>query len=126
MIFRQIAKDVRVESNSDGTAQDFELEPSPGGHVIKVCNYMVVVKQKSGTNARLGLKLNHGPNGIVSIAHSQPVAVTTLGAGVLLIGGDSDVTKVLSEYLHVILTCQSTGGNREWAVCDVYEMRKPF
>ena len=125
MMFKLIAQNQRVESDAAGASQDFEINPSTGGHMVKVAHYQIVVKQKSSTSARLGLKLDHGPNGKDHILHSTPIVLTTLSGPNLLVG-DSDTTKVVGEVLHPIVQCASTGASREWALVDVYEMRKPF
>lgn len=126
MFFRLVQKDVRVECGASGEDVAVELSPSAGGHLVRVINFMLVVKQKSSDAVELGMKLNHGPDGKNHITHSTPIGQAAVGAGITLKSGDSDSTKVIGEWLHPIALVGSTGATREWVVFDAYEMRKPF
>ncbi len=126
MLFKKVGDNLRVQSGTGGEDTTWELAPSPGGHTTKVVNYMVVIKQKSSTAVEIGVSLYHGPNGRNCVLHSTPISSTAIGAGVDLVSGDADTSKIIGEWLHPRIICGSTGATVEWAVIDVYEMRKPF
>lgn len=127
MFFRKIASNVRIESTSGGGIQEFPLQASPGGHTVKAVGYHIRIIQFSSNDAQVGLKLNHGPDGCANINHSTPISATTLSPTVTLLAGDtSQSTVMIGEWLHPILLCDSGAAQRDWAVVDVYEMRKPF
>lgn len=124
MQFKKIAAHYRVECPAGGTGTA-PLPPSSGGRFIKSVNYMVEILAASSTNAKLGLALNHGPNGQVSLLHSTPITATSLTAGILLLSGDASSGSVIGEYLHPIISVSGTGA-AEWVLFNVYETRKPF
>lgn len=126
MFFRLIGRDIRAECGANGEDQKIELAPEAGGHMVKVVNYMAVIKQKSSAAVEFGLDLDHGPDGRNHLTHSTPITQAAVGAGVTLRSGDSDSTKVIGEWLHPTALVGSTGATREWVVFDLYEMRKPF
>lgn len=125
MMFRKIAGPFRVDGGSD-TEIGYPLTPSGGGRMCKSVQYMIkVIATSSPTNSKLGLKLNHGPDGMVSAPHSSPIASTATGNAPSLLVGDADSSKIIGEYLHVIVTAFGVGGPSS-AMIEVYEMRKPF
>lgn len=101
--------------------------PRPGGRLCKNVQYMVKVVASSSDQAKVGLFLDHGPDGTVSKLHSTPIALTQLtGGNALLLVGDSDSTKIIGEFLHPVVNCLSNDANACWALVEIFEMRKPF
>jgi len=93
---------------------------------MKQVNFQVVIRQTSSTNAKVGLKLRHGPDGKNFLDHSTPIASTILGAQVFLLNGDSDITKMLGEVLLPVPTAESTDSTQQWVTVDIYMVAKPF
>ncbi|MCA1974692.1 MAG: hypothetical protein LDL44_17820 [Caenispirillum sp.] len=125
MFFRRIASNLRVTSGSGGTLAEYMLDGRPGGHTVKRINYQVVIRQKSSDNVKVGVRLYHGPDGKNFLLQSTPIASTTVGAGVVLLNGDSDATKMIGEYTAAAPTCEGAG-NQEWANIDIYEIQSPL
>jgi hypothetical protein len=110
-----------------GQATSFKLKPRAAGRSCKTAQYMIKIVAVSSTMAKVGLDLQHGPDGAVSVAHSTPIAMTQLtGTNANLLVGDADTTKILGEYLHVVINCISNDASPCWASVEIYEMRKPF
>jgi hypothetical protein len=126
-MFKLIAQ-MRVDGPATGGQEtQYKLKARPGGRLCKGVNYMVKVIAVSSTQAKVGITLDHGPDGQVSRNHSIPIATTQLtGTNAALLSGDSDPAKMLGEYLHPIVTCISNDASPCWAVIEVYELRKPF
>ena len=120
---KKIVGPIRVVCGASGGDIEFPLPPSPGGRACKVVQYMAKISQFGGSGPKLGMKINHGPDGTVNATHtsiaSAAVPVTNLYVF------DSDGTKILGEFLHPILVVggAATGDS---LVVEVYEMRKPF
>lgn len=85
----------------------------------------MVIRQKGSDTVKVGVRLYTGPDGKHSLLHSTPIASTTIGAGVLMLDGDSNANKMLGEYLHATPTCEGNGAV-DWAVIDIYEILTPF
>lgn len=117
MIFRKIASNIRVDSNTE-----IFLKPSSGGRMVKTAGYMIRLTSASDAAAKVGLKLYHGPNGVNKILHSTPIALAT--AAELMVGDSSAGDVMLFEYLHASLIGDTTAS--KWVNVDVYEMLKPF
>jgi hypothetical protein len=104
-----------------------ELPGVRGGSMCKVALYQVVVVQKSGTAVEVGVRLDHGPNGQQYTTHSTPIAqVAVTAAAPTLLSGQADATMVIGEWMRPMLLVGSTGSTAEWAMVEVYELRKPF
>lgn len=128
MQFRLIF-DGRIDSLAGGAEATIRLAPSSGGRMCRVAQYMVKVVQSDGSdNIRITVALEHGPDGVVSGLHSTPIPAQNPGTTVpALLIGDADVSKVIGEYLHVLLKIKhATAAAPVWARVQVFEMRKPF
>ncbi len=125
MMVRKIAKNLRLDSGATGQLLEVELDAIWGGHTMKQVNFQVVPRQKSSTNAKVGLKLKHGPDGKVFVDHSTPIASTQLTGTTPMLDGDSSASKMLGEVLLPVMTVEGTGA-AEWAQVDVYMVAKPF
>ena len=126
MYVRKIFGPSRIDGAS-GSLTTYALKPRAGGRMAKVAHYDIkVLACSDGANTSLKLTLNHSPDGTVNSLHSVAIPLTAIGSTTpTLLSGDADTSKVLSDYLHVLLGIQGTGG-AQWAVVEVYEIRKPF
>ena len=126
MQFKKILDATRIDSNSDGTERTIKLSPSSGGRMVKNVQYMLKVNVSSGANVRLTVELWHGPDGLLSILHSTPINAGDPTASGLLVG-DADSTKVIGEFLLVVVKIKDTAvTTAQWAAVELFEMRKPF
>lgn len=125
MMYRKIANSLRLDSGVGGQLLEVELDAIWSGHTMKQANFQVVPRQKSSTNAKVGLKLKHGPDGKAFTDHSTPITSTQLTGTTTLLDGDSSSTKMLGEVLLPVMTIEGMGV-AEWAQVDVYMVAKPF
>ena len=127
VFLRKIANNLRIESGDSGGALRFDLDPHAGGHTTKVALYQVVIVQKSSTNARISVDLDHGPDGRTFVPHSTAIGTTQLsGSNEKMVSGQADTAKVIGEWLAVSLVASGASSAKEWMTVDVYEMLKPF
>jgi len=114
----------------DGSPTLIPVAVRPGGKSAKRPQYMVVIHQKANANTRIGLSLDHGPDGKHFRPHSQPIAYTDPGATPSVLEGTaSDATSMIGEYRHICVCIQdvlAAPGNPQWAVVSVWETLKPF
>jgi hypothetical protein len=116
-----------IECESNGNRKAYDLPRRSGGRNAKVVHYDVVVVQSSGANVRLSLDLKHGPDGVAKTTHSTVFASQAPGVSYpALVAGDADASRILSEWLHPVLSIASTAATLERALIKVYELRKPF
>lgn len=126
MEFKKIAGPIRVDGPAvGGSPTTYTQAARSGGRNAKVAQYAVKIIAGS-SNAKVGVILEHGPDGDVFIIHSTPLAPTAIPATLpgLLIGDAGSA--ILCEYLRTVLTCISSDASVCWAMIEVYEMRKPF
>ncbi len=81
--------------------------------------------QKSGANAQVGLRLDHGPDGLHNTTHSTPISTQAVPSSGLLVG-DADQSIMLNEYLRPVPVAASADANPQWVVIEIYEMLKSF
>ncbi len=74
MAHDRLADHLRIET-PDGNPVVITLPVRNGGRLIKRAQYQVVVHQESDNNVRVGLGLDHGPDGDHWVSHSTPLAV---------------------------------------------------
>lgn len=119
---------MRVDGPATGGQETFyRLQPSRSGRLCKQANFQIKVIASSSSQAKVGLRLEHGPDGTVSVLHSVPIPTTQLtGGNALLLNGDSDASKMLGNFLHPVITCISNDASPCWAVIEVYQLLKPF
>ncbi len=131
MFFRKIAGPMRIDSESDtgGSVKLYRLKGRPGGRTTKVLQYMIKVYQTS-TDAEVGLDVEHGPDGEIygllkaGVIDPTPIATTPK----LLTGAVGAVAvneEVIGEWILPIVTVVK-GTGVQFAVVEVFEMRKPF
>ena len=94
--------------------------------MAKNVQYMCKVGASSGANVRITVELWHGPDGLVSVLHSTPINAGDPTSSGLLVG-DADSTKVLGEFLLVVVKIKDSAlTTAQWASIELFEMRKPF
>ena len=89
-----------------------------------------MIASEGSDNIRLGVDLHHSPDGGQPAFHSVCIASTNPGQlpGVLL-SGNSDMDKMIGEFLHPATKIKhkdGAGGSAVWAMVELWEMRKPF
>lgn len=129
MMFRKVAGPVRLLSQSNGSVQIHSFDPVPGGRMIRRAQYMLKVLQVSSANVRVGVDLEHGPDGRITTLHSTPIPFSDPGGllPTLFEGTANDATSMIGEWLQpVIKVKDNTATGQEWAVVELYELRKPF
>jgi hypothetical protein len=123
MLFRKVAGPMRIEPAAGPADQDFALDPKAGGRMCKNVQVMVKVVQNSA-GAKLGVRIEHGPDGTTwkSLAASTTPAPAVPSDKLLVLDSGSGI---VGEYIRVVVV----GGGAavtDWAVVEVFEMRKPF
>lgn len=128
MQFKKLFGPLRIVSASDGSSVDVALPPSSGGRFCKDLQYMILVTDKSGDNARVGVKLYEGPTRDTTwnlygalINAEDPGEIPSL-----LVGDTTSTSAMLGEWLQAVLTISSSDATQQWAVVELFEMRKPF
>ncbi len=126
---RKIFGPTRMDAPSSAD-YEYALVPASGGSRCKNVVYAVRIIEKSSDDVRFGLGLEHGPGADLLVAHSTPLAVTTLGATYsapfALVGAtDTGTDGPFGEWLRVVMTCGSVSGSA-WLIAEVMELRKPF
>jgi hypothetical protein len=92
MEFRKIAS-MRVDGPATGgTVTEYRLPARAGGRFVKQANYMIKVTQVSHSAAKVGLKLEHSPDGNFSCTHSTPIATAAPPSMPGVLSGDSTST----------------------------------
>lgn len=94
--------------------------------MVKGMGYLIKFLANSGANARCGLRLDNGPDGVVWITHSTPIALAAIPAGNVSQGDTYGVTTMVQEFTRAVVLVQSVGGAQQSFTAEIYEMRKPF
>ena len=123
-----IAGPMHIEAESG--ERRYALSPRPAGGRIKGAVYFLKVLVKSSTNAMVGLRLDHGPEPSTLVTHSNPIATTQLTdptyATPCVLSGFADVANgQLGEWLQPVVVAMARRTS-EWALVEVYELRKRF
>lgn len=120
----------RIDSGAAGAEATIRLKPRPGGRMCKVVRYDVKVIASSGDNVRITVALECGPDGTASAPHSTPINAAAPGSTFpAVVTGDADPAKIIGEWLHVALKIKDSAQpptTAQWAMIEVYELRKPF
>ena len=133
MFFRKIAGPMRIDSESDGSEKTYRLKGRPGGRTTKVLQYMIKVYQSSGDDAEVSLDVEQGPDGevygflkanLIAYTAVEPTPKLLTGA----VGAASANNEVIGEWILPIVKVQKGigGTGSQFAVVEVWEMRKPF
>lgn len=127
MQHRALVNRLRIDT-VDGSATVHPIGIHPGGKAVKRIHYSIVVHQVSNANVRIGLRLDHGPDGKNNRTHSTPIDFADPGTPpVVLEGTVSDETTMINEHRHPCLLIKDTAlAAAMWAVVSVYETVKPF
>lgn len=132
MNFRKIAGPMRIDTASDGNERTYRLAGRPGGRMVKSLQYMVKVLASSSSSAQVGMDVQHGPDGEVYeslkvniVAYEGFSSTPNLATGA--IGASGTNAEIVGEWILPVIKIQhSSQSQAEWAMVEVYEMRKPF
>ena len=126
MQFKKIFGPARIDSQNNGAEQTIKLSPVAGGSLIKNVQYMCKVASASGANVRITIELWHGPDGLASVLHSTPINAADPSSSGLLVG-DCDTSKMIGEFLLPVIKIKDSAlTTAQWAIVEIFEMRKPF
>lgn len=128
MEYRKVAGPIRIDSANGGVVSTIRLSGRAGGRAAKVVFYDVVVLGSSGDNVRLSIDVYHGPRSEVLRLHSAAMTDAQPGTTYpVSVGGQGDTSLVLSEYIEPRIKIRDSATTTpQWALVEVYEMRKPF
>ena len=126
MAAQKIFGPTRIETT--GASWTIKLDPLAGfGQVVDVLMMLKVHKVNATGTTTVTVGLKQSPDGDKSVAdsHSTPInAVTVTAEPVLLTGyADPGTNGPIGEYLHVEIGVG--GGAGEWAVVELYLVKKP-
>lgn len=122
MDFKKIIGPTRFDAGVGGADVEYTLPPRSGGRSVKSVSHMVKIIGGT-TNAKVGFKLKHGPDGSVSTTHTSTASatITTPPSCMAFDGGSAAV----SEHIHPVVLVGGTAAT-DFVVIEVFEMRKPF
>ncbi len=115
---------IRLETT--GTSWTYEVEPRPGyGQVKDVLVMLKVLKVRATSTSSLTVGVKHSPDGGLSQLHSNPINAVAPTVEPDLLTGDTDsaTNGPIGEYIHYGITMG--GGAGEWAVVELWEVKKP-
>lgn len=126
-MLRKVAGPMRVDNGGTGTTR-YRFTGLPGGSTVKVAQYMIKVLAASN-NARVGLELEHEPDGEIYVLQSTVIAITGPAQIPGLLSGasgtpDTNPGAVLGEWLLPVVLIDTSDANPGWASIEVYEVRK--
>jgi hypothetical protein len=112
--------------DGDATALEYLCDPMYVGPNVKNIVASIKVLQKSGTTVKVGLQIEHGPDGSMFQAHSYAIAMTTLGASYavpFVINGatDTNTDGDLCEWIRPVVMVETAS---QWVVVEVYIFAK--
>jgi hypothetical protein len=125
MTARRIFGPTRIETTGASAIQ--KLDPISGYGEVKDVEYMLKVhKVKTTATTTVTVEVKHSPDGDASLgtALSTPINASVVGSEPILKTGDTDsaTNGPLGEFLHVGVGVG--GGAGEWAVVELYEVKK--
>ncbi len=120
MFFRKVVGGIRIEAGTNGADKEFALNPKSGGRYCKNVQVMVKVVNSSD-NAKVGIKIKHGPDGMMFKELAALASATVPGDKIFVL----DTVNIVGEFVQIVLVGGGTATG-DWAVVDVYEMRKPY
>ena len=124
MTATKIAGPVRLETT--GASYVYEVEARPGyGQVKDILVMLKVLKVKTPSTTALTVGVHHSPDGQMKKSHSDPISavVPTTDADLLVGYTDTDTNGPIGEWIHYGITVG--GGAAEWAVVELWEVKKP-
>jgi len=126
MAAKKIAGPFRVET----TGASFLTEIAPiGGYsdVHNVATMLKILKCKTLNTTTFTVGIKHSPDGDANATatHSTPINAQTVSSEPSLLVGNTDVATngPIGEYIHYGITIG--GGAGEWAVVELWEVKKP-
>jgi hypothetical protein len=123
MEFKKISGPIKLTAGTNGAQVEFPLQPRSGGRSCKVVQVMAKLVSSGGTAPTLGMKIDHGPDGFAHSNHTT-IANTGIPASNLWVF-DSDATKIIGEFIHLVPVAGGTATG-DYVVVEFYEMPKPF
>ncbi len=122
MAFKKIAGPIRLVSGTNGADVEMPLPPRPGARMCKQAQYTLNIVSSGGAAPKLGFKLRHGPDGVVSKEIVNVASVAIPADNVAMFDSGS---AMLCDVLHPVPV---VGGSAtgDWVGVEIYEMRKPF
>lgn len=126
MQFRKVAGPQVFSTGPSGESVEVPLPASSGGHMVKAVGYLIKFISNSGSNARAGLRLDHGPDGAAWLTHSTPIAVAGIPNSGMAVGDTYGTTGMIMEATRGVVLVQSANASFQSFTAEVYEMRKPF
>ena len=124
MTATKIAGPVRLETT--GASYVYEIDARGGyGQVKDVLVMLKVLKVSTPATTTLTVGIQHSPDGSLPTLHSNPVGAVVVATEPVLLVGDTDspANGPIGEYLHYGITV--AGGAGEWAVVELWEVKKP-
>ena len=130
MAAKCILKAARIEA--PGTTTLYDLDPIDGFGQVKDALFMLKVHQVAevGTT-QIGVRVSHSPDGDSRTAtlHSTPIGVGTVPMPPTLVTGYCDTDRAgngpIGEYLHPAIEISSSAGPGQWAIVDLFVVKKP-
>ena len=104
MQYRKIFGPLRISSPA-GQPTDIPLPATPGGRFCKDVQFMILVTDESGDNARVGIKLNQGPTRDTTF-HNYNTPIPSGDPGeipAVMVGDTTGSAAMLGEWLQPIL-----------------------
>ena len=130
MAAKCILKAARIEA--PGTNTIFDLDPISGFGQVKDALFMMKVHQVAElATTQIGLKIHHSPDGDARTAeaHSTPIAQGTVSMVPSLVTGYCDTDRAwngpIGEYLHPSILLGNSASPGQWAIVDLYVVKKP-
>ena len=124
MTATKIVGPVRLETT--GASYVYEIDARGGyGQVKDILVMLKVLKVNATGTTAVTVGVQHSPDGTMQTAHSNPISGVVVAAEpVLLVGNtDSATNGPIGEYIHYGITI--AGGAGEWAVVELWEVKKP-
>ena len=126
MQFRKLCGPMTFLTGSGGESVEVPLPAASGGHTVNAIGYMIKFTAVSSSNLRAGMRLDHGPDGIVWTTHSTPIAVAAAPSDNLAVGDTYSTATMIMEITRPVVLVQSANATFQTFTAEIYEMRKPF
>ena len=126
-----VVQAITLLCQSDGSQNTFILGSLEVAEMFKDYQVMVKVIQGSTANAKVGLQIQHSPDGMTWETHSTPIAVTAITGAPLsapeVVSGwtDSATNGPLSQFIRPVVVVDSADANEQWVTVMVYLVPKP-
>lgn len=117
----------RLDSpTSAGQYNTFQLPGRPGAEDTQTLTYLARIVAASGSDALVRIGVNHSPDGDTTATLDADVVNGTGGTTPAVLIGDVAHTTLVGPFTHPFIEIGSDQGNQEWAVVELWELRKSF